>query len=942
MNKQKVLALIVGTTMATGIVSTTGMSTINTAKQVNVKNEKVLSSNKNKEAGGFTSTENTTAENTINPITTLLNAINTAKTMNTDGYTPDSLKVLQNAITAAQGVVNNKDATVQDITTAMTNLQNAVKGLSINKGSLESAISNAKEVLALPQKLSAPEFTAETVNTLQNLINQGQNALQESDASQIEILTNKIMDATNNLIVNIPDPQFKTLLVSNIKNELAYTDNKDALGKTPVTYGELSQLKSISRNNVNGIVSIQGIQYCADLTYFQTGYGQNIPFSNYSPLATLINNMSQSTKDKLWIVSGSSIPIPDYFNNLINNIGYTSSSRNNLQTIYKANYDNLFDAGGTIANQNGILADKWLTSYQNLQNGVKSLVVNIEGLQSDIQTAKNINTNGYTSDSIKALQGAITAAQAVVNNKDATAQDVTTAMTNLQNAIKGLVVNTEALQNEINTAKGMNTDGYTPDSVKTLQGAITAAQGVVNNKDATVQDVTTAMTNLQNAVKGLVVNTEGLQTEINTAKGMNTDGYTPDSVKILQSAITAAQAVVSNKDASVQDVTTAMTNLQNAIKGLVVNTEALQNEINTAKGMSTNGYTPDSVKTLQSAITAAQAVVSNKDANAQDVNTAMTNLQNAVKGLVVNTEGLQTEINTAKGMNTDGYTPDSVKTLQSAITAAQGVVSNKDASVQDVTTAMTNLQNAVKGLVKESINVISNTESAYFEPYGLVLNVNLNGMNFAQNSVKDLIVENSNGQKVTIKGVNVNWYSKDSTNFSGAQFIITPDILKELGGTLNAKLSIGYMHGNVMQTSALNNKENIKGAAFDIPFNLVDNDGQATLQGINDVAQGTSTVKTQYTEPYGLVVNTANNFNNQILTKNDKIQLIVKNSKGNIINTFDGVNVDWYSLGNYSGSQFIIPSSILNELKAMEKNNEKLNFEVSYNNMVNILSLNIG
>ncbi|MGL4742686.1 MAG: hypothetical protein ACRC41_18185, partial [Sarcina sp.] len=204
----------------------------------------------------------------------LQNEINTAKAINTDAYTPDSVIALQNAITAGEAVVSNKNATAQDVAISITNLQNAIKDLILNKKPLQNAISNANKVLSLPQKLNAPNFSTASVTTLQNLIDQGQNALKENNTQQILNLTNKIINATNNLVINIPDSQFKTLLVSNIKNELVFPNNKDTLEKTPVTYGELIQLKSISRNNVNGIVSLQGIQYCENLTYFQTGYGQ--------------------------------------------------------------------------------------------------------------------------------------------------------------------------------------------------------------------------------------------------------------------------------------------------------------------------------------------------------------------------------------------------------------------------------------------------------------------------------------------------------------------------------------------------------------------------------------------------------------------------------------------------------------------------------------------
>ncbi|MGL4740965.1 MAG: FIVAR domain-containing protein, partial [Sarcina sp.] len=69
----------------------------------------------------------------------LTNDINTAKAMDMSGYTPDSVTALQNAIKTAEGVASNSNATAQEISDAMTGLQNAIKGLMPNKAGLENA-----------------------------------------------------------------------------------------------------------------------------------------------------------------------------------------------------------------------------------------------------------------------------------------------------------------------------------------------------------------------------------------------------------------------------------------------------------------------------------------------------------------------------------------------------------------------------------------------------------------------------------------------------------------------------------------------------------------------------------------------------------------------------------------------------------------------------------
>ena len=68
--------------------------------------------------------------------------------------------------------------------------------------------------------------------------------------------------------------------------------------------------------------------------------------------------------------------------------------------------------------------------------------VNKEILKQKITDAKAIENKNYTEASWKALQAAITAAEAVRDNADATQDDVDAQVTALEEAINDLKVNT--------------------------------------------------------------------------------------------------------------------------------------------------------------------------------------------------------------------------------------------------------------------------------------------------------------------------------------------------------------------------------------------------------------------------------------------------------------------------------------------------------------------
>lgn len=123
-------------------------------------------------------------------------------------------------------------------------------------------------------------------------------------------------------------------------------------------------------------------------------------------------------------------------------------------------------------------------------------------------------------------------------------------------------------------AKLSNDQGtYTAASWTVFQDALSAAQGVNESPTASDDEVANALSTLQNAQAALAkaATTDqktDLKVEIGRADVLNESDYTADSWKAYQSALSAAQAVLSKDDASAADVEAATAALKTAREAL--------------------------------------------------------------------------------------------------------------------------------------------------------------------------------------------------------------------------------------------------------------------------------------------------------------------------------------------------------------------------------------
>ena len=318
-------------------------------------------------------------------------------------------------------------------------------------------------------------------------------------------------------------------------------------------------------------------------------------------------------------------------------------------------------------------------------------------LDEAIAEAEAVDTTKYTADSVKALTDAITAAQDVKTNADATQADVDAAAKAITDAIAGLV--------ELEPSA----------DVYTWTGTWTRATGLVDPGTANGITVENTGGGWQMLVKDLdisnmvqpVLVAECTANKIQVWKGQGTSGD-----KISTGAESGSEVDLTEyKDATV--LTLSLTNtgsitsvkIYDAAYVAPIDYTALDEAITAGEAVDTSSYTDATVTALTDAIAAAKAVKENADATQADVDAAAQAISDAIAGLAVklNYTALDEAITNGQAVNKTNYTDDSVKALTDAITAAQAVKNNVDATQADVDAAAKAITDAIDNLVEKDL-----------------------------------------------------------------------------------------------------------------------------------------------------------------------------------------------------------------------------------------------
>lgn len=268
-------------------------------------------------------------------------------------------------------------------------------------------------------------------------------------------------------------------------------------------------------------------------------------------------------------------------------------------------------------------------------NNAKDALVSIKVLRAAVEQKAELVPDGYTTESWKNFADALNHAQGVLDNPEASQEEVDEAYKDLILKWGSLVpgVNTvvaEAVAQEAASILENDTSVYRPEGIENLRNALKFLNEVLDNPDASQEDVNDAAEKLIYALMELkdMVSADRLESIVSLAKIILEDPekYTSDSVKALQDVIAKAEGVIANGDRTQKDVSDHYEAVAEVICGLKLRGDksALESVWNMANDILGNPgkYTASSLEGLQEAVDAVRPVYEDADAVAEEVNEA--------------------------------------------------------------------------------------------------------------------------------------------------------------------------------------------------------------------------------------------------------------------------------------------------------------------------------
>ena len=324
----------------------------------------------------------------------------------------------------------------------------------------------------------------------------------------------------------------------------------------------------------------------------------------------------------------------------------------------------------------------------------------------------------------EALQAAITAAQAVLDKDVPTSAEVVSALLDLSEAMQAVNAgeSADALREDVQATIDFinenilnDTEGLRPAKVQALRDAVQAAQDAVDDPEADIDQLKAANKAMTKAAQELweIVTKAELEALIESANGYLDGNYTEESLEALQTAITAAQAVANNDDATTSEVTDAITDLASAIAALTpeatIDRSALAHELDLVSEMLANidNYVASSVTGLQDKLNDAQAVFDDAQASQDEIDAATAALREArlnarTKADVSALEALIAMVNS---LDLSAYTSESVAAMNVPYTKALVMIENEDVTQEQVDELAAAMQAAIDAL--EPVNAAS-------------------------------------------------------------------------------------------------------------------------------------------------------------------------------------------------------------------------------------------
>ena len=625
-------------------------------------------------------------------------------------YTDASVKTLQNAITAAQGVAEGLDITHQDEIDALAKAVNdAITGLTL-KGAdytaLDEAIVAAEAALG---KVDIGDYTDTSVSALRDALAAAEEVSRELTVADQKIISDaayKLMMATSGLTLKPADVSALNDLIAKRTQEVA-----DAKESGLYTEASIARVETAIENATavaNAGYSIKEQSKVDDAYNALNGVALEKQLADYSKLNAAIEAAQET----------------------LNNAGdeYTEASKEALRQA-------ISDARAVVAAKYDVsqqqLVNDAVTALQAVQLELKD--ADYSALDEAIQAAEDFladpeNKELYTEDSLQKVQDALDAAKDVDRDLNITEQDqIDSAVADLTESMQVGDGNLEykdanigALQDAIDAANAkLSADDiadYTDDSVNALKDALKEAEDLLaSNPDASEQDAVNAAVEKLNGIELVLKGADysALDKAIQDAtnrytQAVSSGNYTEDSLAKLLAAIEAASDIdrdLTIKEQNVVDEAIASLNVELVLKP--ADTGALSDAISAAEDKLANrdNYTEDSVAALQQAIDEAKELLASDPdvSQADEIQAAIDKINNTelvLKGADYTV--LDAQIKAAEDLlagDTSNFTKDSLAALNAALADAKNV--DRYLTIQDqadVDTAAAALASALESM----------------------------------------------------------------------------------------------------------------------------------------------------------------------------------------------------------------------------------------------------
>lgn len=341
----------------------------------------------------------------------------------------------------------------------------------------------------------------------------------------------------------------------------------------------------------------------------------------------------------------------------------------------------------------------------------------IQSLEAQIKKGWALQSD-VSEETFVALKTVLESAEIILakeDKKDIKAQDVQTAMMMIANEIDKLQIPSmqqtlRILIEQANIVLNSDVSDIRPTNVQALKAAVKAAQQLLDEGCSDQQVLQNASLRITKCMQELYKIADkqmlvDLVASLNAAD-LQEKSYTQASWNAYLNALQAANDMIKNDDASVEDVEQCYASMMQAVAELtkVVNKDALAYHIDIIKEMidQFDAYVPSSVRGLRELYEQAVAAYDDETITYAQVQALCEQLAKAEANarLYPDKHVLQEMLESVKRMNLARYTSQSQQELQRIVDVCEQVMNNPEATAEEVEQVVQSLKSAVSQLVE--------------------------------------------------------------------------------------------------------------------------------------------------------------------------------------------------------------------------------------------------